>query len=318
MKMKKAGTALAVLFLFAANMAVAEDWPVKPITLQLGYSAGGSSDIMCRILAKALGEELGQPVTVINKPGAGGWICWNDMFTNAPTDGHTFYLVNTPYINMGFYDPANPRKWKHTDADLLINQVVDYSIMAIRADEERFTDFPSFLEYAKNNPIMSAASAVGVLSDDFTCMQKLMNAHGIEIDVVQTSGAKETETYFLSGDSDVMFANIGDVRPAHEGGEYKAVVVFAPVRSELLPDVPTYKELGYGELIEYSARGYAYPKGVADPVRAKMIAALEKAILAVKPQMDTLGAETVVLKGDEYVKFLDEDVVTGKAAYNIK
>lgn len=309
--------AVAALLSLAIGFAGAEDWPSKNIMLQLGYSAGGSSDVMCRLLAKALSDEVGQPVTVINKPGAGGWILWNELCTTMPKDGYTFALINTPGVTTGYYDTANPRQFKHTDCDLLINHVVDYGVIAIRKDEDRFTDFPSFLEYAKKNPMMTAASAIGILSDDYTLMKKLSMAFGLDIECVQTAGAKETETYFLTGDSDIMFANIGDVRPAHEAGDYKVIAVFAPKRSELLPDVPTCEEMGFGKIYNYSARGYAYPKGVPADVRAKMVAALEKAILAMKPQLDKLGAETVILKGKEYVDFLDADVESAKKTYGV-
>lgn len=295
-------------------------WPQKPITLVLGYSAGGSSDIMCRLLAGTLQKNLGQPVVVVNKPGSGGWVAWTEIVKNTAPDGYTFCLINSPYINLGAYDPTNKRDIKYDDLDLLINHVSDYNVLAIRKDETRFADLKTFVEYAKKNEVLSGASAVGIISDDASTMERLNKEYGTKITIVPTPGAKDTEIMFISKNTDILVGNVGDTLQGHQKGDYKVIAVFAPERSKLMPDVPTCKELGMGEIYSKSSRGYAFPKGVDPAIKEKMLAALEKSINdpEVIDKLNTMGAETHVLKGEEYHKFLGDEIEVAKKAFDIK
>jgi tripartite-type tricarboxylate transporter receptor subunit TctC len=304
----------------AGSAEAATQWPNKPITLLCGFSAGGSSDLMVRFLAPALEKQLGQPVVVVNKPGSGGWVMWTEFLHNTKADGYTFALINTPGVNMGHYDPANPRKDTMDDFDLLCNHVTDKNIIAIRNDETRFKDMPSLIAYAKNNTILSGGTTTGIMGDDANCMTKLQNQHGIKFQVVATGGAKETETMFISKNTDILVANVGDVRVQALRGEYKVLCVFSDKRSELLPDVPTYGELGYEPIINFSACGYAYPKGVDPKIKAKMLGALEKAIKdpMCKDKVDNMGAETDFIVGDAYYKLLENEIDSALKAYGLK
>ena len=154
-----------VLSLGAAAFADG-DYPSNTITLYCGYSAGGGSDVICRILAEKLTEKLGQTVIVEDVTGSGGWVLWTQMLESTEPDGYTFCMVNTPNYNLGAYDTANPREYHYEDLDLLCNWVSDYNAIAIRTDEDRFTDWDSFVAYWKENPLISSASAVGIMSDD--------------------------------------------------------------------------------------------------------------------------------------------------------
>ncbi|MGI6114220.1 MAG: tripartite tricarboxylate transporter substrate binding protein [Mahellales bacterium] len=296
------------------------DYPNKPITLVLGYSAGGSSDVMVRILANTLEKYIGQPIVVVNKPGAGGWVCWEEVIKSVKPDGYTFALINTPNLTLGAYDEANPRQYTIDDFDLLCNHVTDSSVIAIRNDESRFSDLPSLVEYAKKNTLLVAASAVGIMSDDATVAEYFNMYHGTDIQIVQTGGAKENETMFLAGDTDILIANIADVRTAHINGDYKVIAVFAPERSELLPDVPTAAEQGFSDFYMFSARGYALPKGVDPSIKEKLLDALRGAIHdpEVKNKLDEIGAQTDYKDGQEYYDFLKANIDMSKKIYGIE
>lgn len=306
----------------AANTAGAAstDYPTKPITLMLGFSAGGSSDVMVRILASTMEKYIGQPVVVVNKPGAGGWVAWEELAKSVKPDGYTFSLVNSPNISLGAYDPVNPRKFTLDDFDLLVNHVTDYSVIAIRKDETRYTDLKSLIEYAKNNTLLSACSALGIISDDATVTERFNMELGTKFEIVQTGGAKESETMFISKDSDVLVANIADTFTAHKNGDFKIIAVFAPERSEIIPDVPTAEELGFGKMYGFSARGYALPKGVDPAIREKLLDALKKSIEdpAVKDKLLELGAQTHFLEGQAYRDFLNENITSAKKIYGIQ
>lgn len=281
-----------------------DDWPNKPITLLVGYSAGGSSDLGARYLSSALEKELGQPVIVENVPGSGSWLAWNQLLNSSENDGYTFALVNLNAM-YGHYDEANPREATIDDFELLANHVIDYQVVAIRSNETRFTDFTSLVEYSKTTPIIVAASSTGIVSGDASVAKMMEMDYGSQITIIPVDGSSDAEAMFLAGETDVLFGNVGDVMEASDNG-YKVVVCFSEERSKYLPDVPTAGELGLGEYVSFSARGYAYMKGVDEEIVAKMTQALEIAYNDDEYQtnMSNMGAELVLVTDEDYYNLL--------------
>ena len=280
-------------------------WPSKPITLLCGYSAGGSSDLGCRYLAEALKNDLGVPVIVENVPGSGSWLAWNQLLHNTDPDGYTFALVNLSAL-YGHYDETNPREDTIDDFELLANHVIDYQVLCIRSDETRFSDYASLVKYAQENPLVMASATTSITSGDGTVAKMLQKEHNCQLTVIPVDGASDATTMFLAGETDFLSANVGDVMEAEENG-YKPIVVFADERSKYLPDVPTAKETGVDDYVSFSARGYAYMKGVDQAIVDRMTQALEDAFEDPDYQknMEAMGAELKLYTGDEYKALLD-------------
>lgn len=283
-------------------------WPSKAITLLCGYSAGGSSDLGCRYLAEALKKDLGVPVIVENVPGSGSWLAWNQLLHNTDPDGYTFSLVNLSAL-YGHYDETNPREDTIDDFELLANHVIDYQVLCIRSDETRFSDYASLVAYAQENPLVMASATTSITSGDGTVAKMLEKEHGCKLTVIPVDGASDATTMFLAGETDFLSANVGDVMEAEENG-YKPIVVFADERSSFLPDVPTSKETGVDDYVSFSARGYAYMKGVDQAIVDRMIQALETAFNDPDYQknMATMGAELKLYTGDDYKQLLDDQL----------
>ena len=309
--------ALALLCGCAVGLA---DYPDKPITLICGYAAGGSSDLLCRILANSLQEKLGQTVIVENKTGGGGWVAWTEFIKSVKPDGYTFSLINTPNFNLGKYDTTNPREYGYEDMDLLANEVSDYNVIAIRPDETRYTDFASLIEYAKENMLLYGASASGIMSDDGTIGERLNMELGTNIQQVTTTGAKDNETFLLNKSADLLIGNVSDVLTGMNNGTFKVLCVFAPERVALIPDVPTCAELGFGEIVGGSDRGYALPKGVDPAVREVLYNALVEAINdpATIKALEDIGAETNFVDQDNYAAFLEQGIQVAKKVYGVE
>ena len=286
--------------------STADTWPTKPITLICGYSAGGSSDLGSRYLAAALEKELGQPVVVENVPGSGSWVAWNQLLHNTEADGNTFGLVNLNIL-FGEYDVENPREEGVDDFELLANHVIDYQVLAIRADEDRFTDFASLVEYSKENDLLLAVPSVGINSGDSTVATYLANEFGSKITMVPVDGSADAAAMFLAGDVDFLSGNVGDVL---DQDGYKVIVTFADERSKYLPDVPTAKETGVCDYVGFSARGYAYMKGVDPAIVERMTEALAKAYEDPDYQanMEKMGAELKLYSGQEYTELLNSQL----------
>lgn len=305
-----------------ASEAPAEDvkYP-ETVTIVCGYSAGGSSDFMCRTLATSLEKVLGVTVIVEDMPGSSGWIALNEMFQTPAdkADGSRLYLAGTGTA-FGKYDPDNPREFFYTDFIPMASEVVDYGIIAIRNDETRFTDLASFLDYAKENEVLIGASGSNILSDDVNAMQKFANLHGMKYSVVQTDGSSDTKLLFQQGSTDVMFANVGDVLADVSSGAYKVLCVMAPERSALLPEIPTVEELGFGPIYNFSLRGYGYPAGTPDVIVEWMLKGLEEAI----NDPDTVatlaatGAETVCYIGDDFTQVISDDLDSALEAWGLE
>lgn len=293
------------------------NWPTKPITLLCGYSAGGSSDLGCRFTATALEKQLGQPVIVENMPGASSWIAWNHLLKNVPKDGYTFALVNVGIL-FGAYDESNPRDETINDFELLANQAIDGQLIAIRNDETRFTDYKSMVEYAKEHELIANTNSITINSGPSTMAKHLEKDLGCKIKLVPLDSAKDGETMFLSKDIDILLSNVGDVKVAHNEGKYKVIILYADERSQMIADVPTEKELGLGEYVSFSARGYAYAKGVDEKIVKKMTEALKNAINDPEclENMNNIGVEVKVYTGEEYVEILGEQLESRKRLWN--
>ena len=293
-------------------------WPSKPITLLCGYSAGGSSDLGCRYLAEALKNDLGVPVIVENVPGSGSWLAWNQLLHNTDPDGYTFALVNLSAL-YGHYDETNPREDTIDDFELLANHVIDYQVLCIRSDETRFSDYASLVKYAQENPRVMASATTSITSGDGTVAKMLQKEHNCQLTVIPVDGASDATTMFLAGETDFLSANVGDVMEAEENG-YKPIVVFADERSKYLPDVPTAKETGVDDYVSFSARGYAYMKGVDQAIVDRMTQALEDAFEDPDYQknMEAMGAELKLYTGDEYKALLDEQLDTRLEIWDVQ
>nr|WP_072515046.1 tripartite tricarboxylate transporter substrate-binding protein [Ndongobacter massiliensis] len=293
------------------------DYPTKTITLYCGYSAGGGSDVICRVLSEKLTKYLGQTVIVENVTGSGGWVLWSQMFAEKNPDGYSIYLVNTPNYNLGAYDLANPREYTYEDADLLCNWVSDYNAIGIRKDETRYTDWDSFVAYWKENPLVSSASAVGVMSDDATLVDRLCNYYKTEVSMLQTNGASDNQAMLLSGSTDFMVGNVSEMANAHLNGEYKLICVFAPERDKFVSDVPTFKELTGEEMIGDSSRGFALPKGVDPAIREIIMEALRETINdpETMKQMDSIYTPVNYVEGDAYYELMQNRLEAALKAY---
>lgn len=302
----------------AENETAAADFPSETITLVCPFSAGGGTDIGARNVATALSKQLGVNVVVENQTGSGGWVGWTDLITGDYSDGYTMGLINHNYA-MGELDPENPRKYNLDDVQLLANQALDYNIMAIRSDEDRFTDIDSFIEYAKANPVLISAQATGITDGDATTAQWFNNTFGTQITVVPVDGASDSRGMFLAGDTDVFFASISDVQSAYQSGEMKILCLFAEERSEFMEDVPTIKEATGEEFTAFAARGYFYPKSVDPEIAAIMTDALLKAMEDEEyiANMAALGLKLDNTSGEAYAELLASQVETRKKIWGV-
>ncbi|MBY6051062.1 tripartite tricarboxylate transporter substrate binding protein [Cytobacillus firmus] len=281
------------------------DYPKKNINVIVAYEAGGGTDVGARILIPYVEKELGVTMNILNKPGGGGWVGWGEL-ANAKPDGYTIGYINTPNLMTGYLDPKLNRKQNLESFEPIANHVIDPGAIAIRTDEDRFTNIEELIEYAKNNELTATSTGVG--SDDHYASLKINDKYGTKFKPVHNKGAADSRASVLGGHVDVLFANVGELASLHKDGEIKIIGVMGEEKSPFLPEVPTLLEKGY-EVTSWSARGLAAPAGIDPEILEVLRAAFEKGIKneEQKEKMGDMGLQVDYSDGDEYKQLLKDD-----------
>ena len=238
--------ALAPLNAMAQSAAApSAKWPEKPVRVLVAGPAGGSADIVARLMGDLLSKDIGQPVIVEPKPGAGGILAVNEL-SQSPRDGHTLLVgVNSlvseiPHIVKAKVDMA---KEIVPLAELARGGLVLVASLTVPAKT-----LPELVAYAKTKPgqLNYASYSAGTLSHVLGL--QLNKAAQIELVHVGYKGSTPALQDVMGGHVPLMFDGIATSLPLIKGGRIKAFAVSTPKRLSLLPDVPTFAELGYPQL----------------------------------------------------------------------
>ena len=295
----------AALLLLAPVQAAKAEFPDKGLTLIVAYGAGGGTDVTARLLAKDLEATIGQPVTVQNVTGGGGWNGWGAIAKAAP-DGYTIGYINVPNLYAGYLNPKTPRQENLSSFTPLMNHVTDYCIWAVKADSP-FKSIKDIIDAAKAGGSGVSITAHGFGNDDHLAIMRMAAKQDAKFNVIHNKSTAISKTQLLGGHVQVLGGNVSEVVAQHKAGELRVLGVMAPNRSEFLPDVPTFKEQGFDQVWSVS-RGIAAPAGLPKELADKLIAALEKTLTSQvhKDGAAKLGLAPEVVKGDDYKSFLKD------------
>jgi tripartite-type tricarboxylate transporter receptor subunit TctC len=243
----------------------------RPLTMIVPFGAGGGSDQLARAMAKAMEESAGISFQVVNKPGGGGTAAIPD-FMLAPADGYT--LLEHIDNAVSAYAKGDIRENPAEDWVPLCMTQITFSQIYIRPDDERYSDWTSFLDYARKNPGKVSMANVGkVGSMELVVMQQLATA--LDINVKQIAFDKPAERYgaLIGGHVDALFEQPGDVRNFLDAGQMKPILTFLDQRPEVFADTPTHKEAGadFDALTRF--RGFYVKQGVPEERIAFLAAA---------------------------------------------
>jgi putative tricarboxylic transport membrane protein len=299
--------ALTAVLALIAGPAMAQTFPAKPVQLMVAYPAGGSTDVAARIVAAIAEKQLGQPIVVVNKGGAGGQVGWTEMSRQKP-DGYYLGFINLPALNTIILDPERKAIFPVDAFIPVINQVLDPGIIWVKGDSP-YKSLKDLLEAAKRTPNKISAATTGILSDDHLAILMAEEAFpGAVFRIVHLEGGAAQMTAILGGHVDVAFDNVGSVFRRVKTGEVRALAVMDTQRSPFLPDVPTTPELGYPTVISNSTRGIAAPKGTPDPVVKRLQEVFKKAMEDPEhvKKMEEAGLALKIMVGEEYAKYYRE------------
>ena len=290
-----------------AGGTAAQEFPTRPVELMVAFPAGGSTDVGARIVAAIAEKQLGQPMVVVNKGGAGGQVGWTDMARRKP-DGYFIGYLNLPATNTVILDPERKAIFGPDAFVPIINQVLDPGIIWVRADSP-YKSLKDLVEAAKKSPNTIRTATTGILSDDHLAILMLEEAApGAIFRIVHLEGGAAQLKEVMGGNVDVAFDNVGTIAPRVRSGEIRALAVLDPERSKFVPDVPTSKELGYPTVVSNSTRGIAGPKGIPAPVVAKLAAVLRKAMEDPDhiAKLEAAGLAVKIMVGAEYERYYKE------------
>jgi tripartite-type tricarboxylate transporter receptor subunit TctC len=274
--MKKALAIVSAVMLsaLAATSARAE-YPERPITMIVSYSAGGGTDIAARTLAPFIEKHLGggATITVLNRPGAGGEVGFTELARARP-DGYTIGFVNTPNL---LTIPIQ-RKTRYSLADLapVANIVYDPGAFSVRPDSGIKT-LPELVAYAKENPGKVTYGTTGIGSDDHLAALAFERATGVKLKHVPFSGNVDVRAAVLGGHIMMASMNVSETVADAKSGSLVLLGQMAEERWEGAPDTPTFKEQGF-DIIMGSDRGIAAPAGVPEEALSKLTEAVRKAV----------------------------------------
>jgi tripartite-type tricarboxylate transporter receptor subunit TctC len=284
-----------------------QDFPTKPIQMMVAFPAGGSTDIAARIVGSIAEKELGQPIVVVNRGGAGGQIGWTELVRQKP-DGYYLGFINLPATNTVILDPERKAIFTEKDFTPIINQVLDPGVIWVRADSP-YKTVQDLLDAARKSPGAIRAATTGILSDDHLAILMTEEvAPGAKFRLVHLEGGAAQFKEIMAGNIDVAYDNVGSIVKRVQSGEVRALAVMDDVRSKFLPDVPTMKELGYPTVMSNSTRGIAGPKGMPAALVAKLRDVLKKAIEDPEhvKKLEEQGIAIKIMIGDEYEKYFAE------------
>lgn len=235
-----AGLALYALAT-AAPHAMAQGFPTKPIRLVVPFPAGGGTDTVARALGEGLARELGQPIVVDNKAGA-GTVIGNDAVAKSPPDGHTLLLNTSAFSIVPSLFPKLPYAQDKAFAPIvLIGRAPNVAV--VRADSP-LKSGADLLVQARAKPGKLTYGSAGNGTSTHLAAELLKLTAKIQVTHVPYKGASPVVNDLLGGQIDLAFATLPSVAPFIANGKLRALAVTSAARSPLLPDVPTFAESG--------------------------------------------------------------------------
>ena len=299
--------ATAIALLGSWHQAAALDYPTRPVRLVVGFPAGGSADIVARIVAQALTERIGQTFIVDNKPGAGSNI-GTESVARAEPDGYTLMAESVSNaINPTLYKKLNYDQLK----DLIPVASIDVvpNVMDINVDVPAKT-VPEFIAYAKANPGKISMGSGGIGSSPHVAGELFKMMTGVDMLHVPYRGVAPATVDLLGGRIQVLFDTLPAAIANIRSGKIRALAVTSKKRSASLPDVPAMNEFVPGYEAD-SFHGISAPKGTPREIVDKLNTEINAALADPKVKergWRELGAEVFTGTPEDYGRYLRGEI----------
>ncbi len=260
--------------LMTASMVSAGDYPERAIGVAVSYGAGGATDFQARIVTMVAGNKdmLGQPIYIINKPGAGGRVGWNWFASEAEKDGYTMSAYNVPHFIA--QSIKGGVKYTADSFEPIANWGADPAVVVVGKDS-KFNTMQELVAWAKANPGKLTMSGAGLFVGHHIAALQIEKAAGVKMVYIPTKGGGAAAMKaVIAGDVLAGVNNLSDAFRAQKAGSVKILGVADLQRNKkFLPDVPTLKEAGLDvDNASVNFRGLMVPKGTPKAIIDKLSA----------------------------------------------
>ena len=302
----RATLALPCVLLPAA--AIAQNYPGKPIRLIVAFPAGGSTDIIARIVGQKLGERLGQQVVIDNRGGAGGTL-GTEIAARAYADGYTLTMgtTSTHVIAAGAYARLKYDPLKDFEP---LTLVATTPYLLVVNPGVKANSLKDFIALAKSQPGKLNYASAGTGTTTQLAMEMLKSAAGIDVVHVPYNGNGPANTATLGGQVQALFGSMPAVLAQAKAGRLRPLAVGTPRRSPSLPDVPSVAESGYPGFDASLWLGFFAPKGTPAPILKRLKTELTGIAQSpdMKEQFERNGAEALTTTPAELTKLLKAEI----------
>jgi tripartite-type tricarboxylate transporter receptor subunit TctC len=308
MRLGQLAACAATLGMLAGGALAQEKFPSRPITMVVPFPPGGVADQSGRPTALAMEKLLKQPVVVLNKPGAGGAIGMAYTAKSKP-DGYTIMMALSSISIIPESDKLFDREPAYRMDQLAPIALVsaDPTVLVVAADAP-WKSVKEFVDDAKARPGQISYSSSGIYGTLHMAMEIFAHAAGIKMNHVPFSGGGPALTALLGDHVQALASGPGPVIPQVKAGKVRVLATWGEKRLDALPEIPTFKELGY-DVQFYIWSGLFAPQGVPEPVMKTLRETVAKAVEdpEFKDQMAKLETPVTYLDAPEFQKFWDKD-----------
>jgi tripartite-type tricarboxylate transporter receptor subunit TctC len=290
-----------------SSIATAQNFPNRPLVMIIPYAAGGSADVLGRVIADEMGKVLGQTVIPELKPGAGGNIGAEYIAKLVKPDGYTFLFASVslstgPSLAKLNFDPTKDLK--------AIAGVASIPSLMLISNDSPYKNLPEFVNAVKANKVKASYGSSGNNTGSHLVGELFSSASGIEMTHVPYKGSGAVYPDLIAGRITVLTDVMGSSLPQAKGGMVRALAITSNKRSKLLPNVPTIAEQGYPGFEFGTWFGFFAPAGVPSDVMKTLEQAILQALKSepVRERLDAVGATLLPGPGVEFEKWYLADV----------
>lgn len=297
---------LSLSLVALTQLAVAQDYPAKPVRLIVPFPPGGSVDLVARLVGKSLSDSLKQPFTVDNKPGASGNI-GADYVAKSPPDGYTLLVGSAGIFAANQHLYANPPFDPQKVFSPIMRIVDQPNILVVNASSP-VKSVKDLIALAKDQPGKLSFGSASVGSAQHFSAEVFMQQAGVSLLHVPYKGGAPALTDLMGGQIDFLFDTSPTALPYVKSGKLRALAITSGQRSALLPDVPTMKEAGLPNFEVVTWTGIAAPAGTPKNVIDKVNVALRTALRGdLRKQLEDTSLIPAGDAPEEFREFIRKD-----------
>jgi tripartite-type tricarboxylate transporter receptor subunit TctC len=299
----------ALIALVAAHMphqasAQSQGWPNRPMNIVVSFGAGGTADILARMIGEELSTALGQPVVIENRPGAGGNLGAQTVARAAP-DGYTLLMSGSPTHSVG------PHLFKNLSYDPM-KDVPPVAMIAIAPNllvvnaELPAKSVKELVQLARDKPGQITFSSAGIATSGYLAAEMLKSSAKLDMAHVPYKSGPEAVTGVLAGDVSFIFFTVPALLPQVTAGKLRALAITGKERSALVPDVPTVAEAGFSDYEVLAWFALFAPKGTPEQIVQRLSTEIEKILQRpdIREKMAKLGAEPRFMDSKQLTDFV--------------